>query len=503
MKFDFIMEKLYKILCILVCCVLVVACVASCFHPVKASAVDISGDTQINEYFNASAQNLQNLDFEWNSDQDGNRSVKLKIYGLQKAALENQSSFYNSFDLSTAPASGSVSGSSASGLYRSRLDNDVHSVVYCPGSASADFGVTVSAPMYSSDEFTIMLSAEPYSTTRLNVSGSVSDGRYGLSIAGTSQPGYSAGWYPSLTGGTYFNAKSWTSRYNFLGFQFSANAAIPLLGIDFLSGAIGYNLIGTSAQYFTLPDGDYDIEKPWEYYDDTLLPYLYEQFPDFTDLFIFPDGYYPTIDPVEPDYQAPVIIGGGAAGFVFAPVIMGDGVSIDLGGLNFDIFAPIDDFLRIDGLDFSFPIDNNIDSIIKINGITYPVPFENPVTIDGREVNFTDINHFSIDGVNFVRNSDGTITINNDTTVNLPIGEPTTLASDANTFVYQYEIPTNENLNIVDATLQTPDLSAYASNISTFWAFVEKVYNGSGLMPILIICLSLSAVGYGLWKIAG
>ena len=92
-------------------------------------------------------------------------------------------------------------------------------------------------------------------------------------------------------------------------------------------------------------------------------------------------------------------------------------------------------------------------------------------------------------------NSDGTISIDN-VVYNLPIGTPAQLPTDANEFLYEYEIPTVERINIVDADLQSPTLSTFGNAINFIWASVYTVLSSTGLLPLVAISLGLGAVGY-------
>lgn len=80
--------------------------------------------------------------------------------------------------------------------------------------------------------------------------------------------------------------------------------------------AIAYpsSLITTTSTYcgkgtrVSLPSGDIDIEKPWQYYNTTLLPYLYDLAggnTDYTKYIVFPTGYTPNQEPTEPPSTFP------------------------------------------------------------------------------------------------------------------------------------------------------------------------------------------------------
>ena len=83
----------------------------------------------------------------------------------------------------------------------------------------------------------------------------------------------------------------------------------------------------------------------------------------------------------------------------------------------------------------------------------------------------------------------------------LPIGQPETVSSDAYNLEYQYEIPTVERINIVDSTLSAPDLSFFGDSINFIFTISHDIFDDLGIMPLVLACFSLSAVGYALWKI--
>lgn len=56
-----------------------------------------------------------------------------------------------------------------------------------------------------------------------------------------------------------------------------------------------------SGSAFTMPDASVDTDTPWDYYNDYLLPYFQQNYPDVTNnYYVFPNGYLPQQDPTEP-----------------------------------------------------------------------------------------------------------------------------------------------------------------------------------------------------------
>lgn len=289
----------------LVCAALVGASfVACCFQPIHANAVDVSVGEQagIYDYLNAGGENLGLIDFRLDDDSDGNRSVRLQIYGLQSAMISAQSQIYDNMDFSVAPSSVSVSGSSLTGLYKSALDNKIHSVTQSLG--SSDF----TSPVAWSDEFSLSFSVTNYSSGSMTSSfrsGSSEridhDGHYYVS---------SAPYILSFPNSSYFTnpyskSYSWgTDRTTGISLIISSSGSIPTLDrslnwSNFVDKIIG-EIIGANAVSVDLPPATVDTLTPWDYYNNTLLPYIQNEFPDLPDLpdlLIFPDGYQ---EPVQP-----------------------------------------------------------------------------------------------------------------------------------------------------------------------------------------------------------
>lgn len=521
MKFDKCMEYLYKVLCLLTVAAVVIGCITSCaMRPVTASAVEISAEEelQINDFLDAWAENQSAIDFQLSSDEDGNRNVRLKIYALQNLGLQNVSSIYDNLELSAAPDTMTVSGGGGVGYYRSHIDGNAHLVtVYSLPPFLPDYGTTTSLSytLCSSDEFTVSA----------RVSGSI---QYCSSLPDTNYSafgGYNLRRDPNnpdtstftlSATGDYFNFSSKTlsgslSSYSYWnGYKCNLwnDSGAPLLSASAFSAVVNASSLPVNfaptvgnGQGVQLPSGTIDTEKPWDYYNNILLPYLEEEFPGYDDYFVFPDGYQVPEPPYVPDYvdtNIPIII----------PIIIGDPLPIDitddLGNLLdvLDILAELlpDGGLQfnIDGVTITFPRDG--DNVV-IDGKQYPLPLPD-LEIDGHTINLPDNTNFYFDDVHFVINADGTITIGGDT-YTLPIGTPTQVTSDYVDRVYEYEIPTMERLNIVDAEIDPVDLSAYSSMISGFWGLGARLYADLDIVNVVIACLSISAIGYAISKIGG
>ena len=282
-------------------------------EPIRGHAVEISYEEQagIEDYLQAGNTTLFNIDFRLDEDSDGKRSKRLQIYGLQSAMLSTQTQIYDNMDFSLAPSSVTVSGTSASGLYRSALDGELHGVTVRNPLPAGTYNGTVTATFATSDEFSYTITFVPDSNSSLQISGANYTYTPGMPVkaygyyykgrvicAGNayfpSSDEYSSTLYTSHVFGCYLTQDSnvpTVSRY------YSINSSYKFPSEKHM-GAYGQNI--------TLPSGDVPTSTPWEYYNEVLLPYIEEQFPDvpdLPDLLIFPDGYQepeqPTTVPVE------------------------------------------------------------------------------------------------------------------------------------------------------------------------------------------------------------
>lgn len=303
---------------------IVALALVSC-EPLRGHAVEISYEEQagINDYLSAGNTALFTIDFRLDEDTDGNRSKRLQIYGLQSAMLNSQTQIYDSMDFSVAPSSVSVSGSGASGVF---YDNQhaLHGGTVLQGSS-------MSGTLFISDLFTITYGF--YSNqTDLFDSSLYTCSPYSYSSGASGDTGVQcvpndphSSFYPyrrTFATSSYLTTLS-GSFYN--GNVSSATVAVPryldnsypptilpntnVCGIcagSVYGGSSGYTkLLGYSVNV-TLPTATTDTKTPWDYYNNTLIPYMIEQFPDVTNIeqyFIFPGGYevpdQPTTVPVE------------------------------------------------------------------------------------------------------------------------------------------------------------------------------------------------------------
>ena len=70
-------------------------------------------------------------------------------------------------------------------------------------------------------------------------------------------------------------------------------------------------------------------------------------------------------------------------------------------------------------------------------------------------------------------------------------------------YEYQYQIPTVEHIDVVDATLSAPDLSSFGDSINFIFDISHDIFDDVGAWSIVLGCFALGALGYALWKIGG
>lgn len=274
-------------------------------EPVNAYAVEIGVDEQtgIYDYLDSGAQNLQQIDFSLDSDEDGNRSIRLKIYGLQKLALSEQFGIYDNMDFSIAPGSVTVSGGGGCGICQKPNDPEYYTVIFHNGSpvlAESSFFRLVVSSSNNSNSF-----STPSFGSISNVYGATVSGlkRYDT-INCTDSLGYFSDTFSDI-------AYAGGSMSVYCSFSTSG---IPILQPQAVSHFLSssptvYRALAGLSENITLPSGSVDSSRPWEYYNNTLLPYMEEEFPGFDEYFIFPDGYFPSEPPPQVPTEIPTLPG--------------------------------------------------------------------------------------------------------------------------------------------------------------------------------------------------
>lgn len=275
------------------CACLLGLALISC-DPVGAVEIGVDDQTSIYDYLDTGAQNLQQIDFSLDSDEDGNRSVRLKIYGLQKLALSEQSGIYDNMDFSAAPDSVTVSGSGGVGFYRHNQNSE-----------------PIPATVFSCRPGEIMAQSEEFSITV----------RYGIESMNADcvpySDGVSAGF--KYTGSGYYSPVIYHDSLGFLAdisqsysiftndiraYTFDQNC-VPIVSRGVRCDLVSFG----SGSSLTLPPGTVDTSRPWDYYNNVLLPYMDEVFPGYDEYFIFPDGFTPSEPPPQVPTEFPTLPG--------------------------------------------------------------------------------------------------------------------------------------------------------------------------------------------------
>ena len=278
--------------------------VVSCPFSVNAVEIGIDDQAGIYDYLDAGQQGIFNIDFELNEDQDGNRSKRLQIYALQQLAFSEQSGVYENMDFSVAPDTMSVSGGGGAGFYRTEQNGEVKAVTISTFTRQGNSGVFVSAPDFS---FSVNAPSNYY-TRVYQDSDTPTYLRWGCMSYYTT--GESSPRDLVATGiGEGFTMSS-SVNYNLVYFgmykeQIPTISAVRPAYASFSSPAI----IGGLGESVVLPTGIVDIDEPWNYYNNVLLPYMQDEFPGFDEFFVFPEGYVPPAQPTTVPVEYPTLPG--------------------------------------------------------------------------------------------------------------------------------------------------------------------------------------------------
>lgn len=453
MKFDKFMNICYRIICIITGIVVIVGLCVSCFgSPLKAKAFSPADPTAwatlVDEWRDEYETNLTTALHEINqglADGDIDSSTAagrqyLEVMALQAFALNNpeMTTILHAVDLGlqtvpdfsaieNLPDSVTVSGGGASGVYRSEKDGKLHALLSNSGRGSNS--------MYYSDEFSLTWKvtniSDSYSTNNLR-SGSSERYDYNYYYIPTSSHTIT---FPDSSYFTnpYIQTWNWsnssyvvTSVSLIMGDQ---NTSIPTISqslnwSNYVSKTSGLIISGNCTSV-TLPSESVDTSSPWNYYNNTILPYIHQNYPSITNNYlVFPDGYYPvpTPDPTEP------------------PTFPNGGIYIDK---QYNI-----------GINIIYPTDASGQPITDSSGetVTETQYITDTSPLDGE---------------------------------------------------YSFQMPTLAKLNMYDASLPNPDISAYSDGISWIWNACYNILTESGFMPVVMIVFGLALFGFILWKLGG
>ena len=272
----------------------------------SVSAIEISVGEQagIDDYFSAYGENEVLIEINYRADEDGNRDVHLAIMGFQRAALAEQTKIYDQLDFSIAPSTVSVSGSANVGTYKYNGLQYPVTVYKYPRGYNITIENTASFPVASSPHFNLVLYLNGN-----NVKWTMSDPRYGwfTSTIDGNEPW--SGTYTTTGGGSICPDNSANiMMFSSVGISWRESMADYVPTMDSVESTSEYiSCMGNVNEYFgglgvsvNLPESDVDTEKPWDYYNNVLLPYIetnYGDVVDYRDFLVFPDGYEPPAQP--------------------------------------------------------------------------------------------------------------------------------------------------------------------------------------------------------------
>lgn len=265
--------------------------VAGAFHPLICYA-NFSAQSEYAEYLEAYGENLNGIDFNLSEDSDGNRSVRLRILGLQSMLLRDQTRTFDGINWESPSSSTSYDISGYCGLCYSSSDYNLHTVtIHQSGQVLCE-----------SDFFCIMCSSpdttEIVKLDHVNIN-SANYHYYYFMPRDVSITLYDS--FNYLNSAVY-NTKCYYTRL--------ISNTIPTV-----SGSIGdyfhpypaqsrpgHEICGFASN-FDLPLGSCPTIQPWKFYNEHILPYLEQNYPTYSQYFVFPDGYSPPEPPTVPVEQ--------------------------------------------------------------------------------------------------------------------------------------------------------------------------------------------------------
>lgn len=295
----------------LVCAFMVGASfVACCIQPMTAKAFELSVGEKagIQDYFDAYSNGLINLNIDFSSDEDGNRSRKIEIYALQQRGLQDQFKIYDDMNVDFTTTQ-SMGGSGGSGLYRSSLDNQIHVVTLAEAFTNV-LSQNYTARMVYSDEFDISYTFRAVDSSLGSMSLYADYYTFNgpaRSVYITHTPHERYQFYKiasdSFHNVTFSNGgqvtctlQSSNGYSHSTGFAISNSSTIPTFNfsVTLSSNSTAFN-IGSCGTFYTLPDADVYTVSPWDYYNDYLLPYIRQNYniENIDQYLVFPNGYSP------------------------------------------------------------------------------------------------------------------------------------------------------------------------------------------------------------------
>lgn len=342
---------------------IVALALVSC-EPLRGCAVEIGYEEQagIDDYLSTYGENQHAIEIDYRVDEDGNRDAHVAILALQRVALNEQTKIYDNMDFSIAPSSVSVSGSGSYGYYKTTLDSDIHFGTWTLGTQN----------LFVSDSINLIID-----TT--NSGYTVSNMRFRSYVTTTNvlvfnilSPSGSDGQFSIYDSSGYMARSQSTTGGDFYPASLNSNNAVPTIpagaSIDVYSA---YGAMTKGSPLLTLPSGDVDTSRPWDYYNNVLLPYIennYGDVVDYRDFLVFPDGYQPPAQPTTVPVVRPTL-----PGFDFALETNGteppSDVNYNIPDLpGKDIAVPAFDFTQINPREVMAPVAGGLRGIWELVG---------------------------------------------------------------------------------------------------------------------------------------
>ena len=342
---------------------IVALALVSC-EPLRGCAIEIGYEEQagIQDYLTTYGENQHAIEIDYRVDEDGNRDAHVAILGLQRLALSEQTKIYDNMNFNIAPSSVSVSGSGTTGFYY--YDNVLYSGVLYPRPEnwSITYGASGYQPVCSTPHFTVDITMEPVNGVTYYYGGNAriySSGGNGIFKFNASAVFQSY----TVTGAVvdaFWKPASTTPRYY---------SYTPIT--NFSQYFNGYQFFISSGAAVSLPSGDVDTSRPWDYYNNVLLPYIennYGDVVDYRDFLVFPDGYQPPAQPTTVPVARPTL-----PGFDYALETNGteppSDVNYNIPDLpGKDIAVPAFDFTQINPGEVMAPVAGGLRGIWELVG---------------------------------------------------------------------------------------------------------------------------------------
>lgn len=346
MKFDKFMEHCFRILCLVTALVVAVGLISSC-GKVNASAEDLGMFYDAKEFYRTFTEEMEEVTHNVaQSINDSNlpqtqKNAILTVLAMQEIALHSMNS---SYDGDNVPSGDTIiiSGSTYAGYYR--YHGELNPCFVYPVPKGQDF---------NSDQHYTIASAPDFQVDLVFNNHNNSDRFYSVNNSGIIRviPDFGSITYTDVMNSGFFtdssvnfyqtNSTGWftdTSAYSIP--TYSDNANSPLWKYCYTNSSLQSYFCGGATET-TIPEVEVDSEKPWDYYNNYLLPEIQNNFPDVDITYIcFPDGYQ-HVEPIEP------------------PSLPNGGITINQNNNNFNI-----------GINIIVPTDSNGQPITDTNGET-------------------------------------------------------------------------------------------------------------------------------------